>query len=74
MRGGKSIFLHVTGSVNKSSKLVESFFHQPAIMATYPPNGTLFINTRCIVRSRVYHSRQQVDYPEGLLVAEADDL
>jgi hypothetical protein len=70
----ESIFLRVTGQVSKSSKLVDAFFHPPVIMATYPPNGMLYINTRCIVRSRVYHSRQQVDYPDGLWFAEADDI
>ena len=74
LRNGESIFLHVTGKVSKSAKLVEAFFHPPAIMASYPPNGTLYINTRCIVRSRVYHSRQQVEYPEGLWFSEADDV
>jgi hypothetical protein len=74
MRGGESIFLHVTGRVSKTSNLVEAFFHPAAIMASYPPNGTLYINTRCLVRSRVYHSRQKVDYPEGLWFAEADDV
>ncbi len=74
MRGGESIFLHVTGRVSKTSKLVEAFFHPPAIVASYPPNGTVYINTRCLVRSRIYHSRQQVNYPEGLWVAEADDV
>ena len=74
LRNGESIFLRVTGQVSKSSKLVDAFFHPPVIMATYPPNGTLYINTRCIVRSRVYHSRQQVDYPDGLWFAEADDI
>lgn len=74
LRNGESVFLHVTGRVSPTSKLVEAFFHPPAIMASYPPNGTLYVNTRCIVRSRVYHSRQKVDYPEGLWFAEADDV
>lgn len=74
MRSGESVFLHVTGRVSKTSRLVEAFFHTPTIMATYPPNGAIYINTRCLVRSRVYHSRQKVDYPEGLWVAEAEDV
>jgi hypothetical protein len=74
MRSGESIYLHVTGRVSKTSRLVEAFFHTPTIMASYPPNGTLYVNTRCLVRSRVYHSRQTVDYPEGLWFAEADDV
>ena len=74
LRSSESVFLHVTGRVSPTSKLIEAFFHPSAIMASYLPNGTLFINTRCIVRSRVYHSRQQVDYPEGLWFAEADDV
>jgi hypothetical protein len=74
LRGGESLFLHVTGKVNKTDKLVDAFFKPSAIMASYPPDGTLYVNTRCIVRSRVYHSRQKVDYPEGLWFAEADDV
>jgi hypothetical protein len=74
LRSGESIYLHVTGRVSPTNKLVAAFFHTPAIMASYPPNGTIYINTRCLVRSRVYHSRQKVDYPEGLWFAEADDV
>ena len=74
LRSGESVFLHVTGRVSPSSKLVEAFFHVPVIMASYPPNGTIYVNTKCIVRSRVYHSRQKVNYPEGLWFAEADDI
>ena len=74
LRGGESLFLQVTGKVSKTDKLVDAFFKPSAIMASYPPDGTLYVNTRCIVRSRVYHSRQKVDYPEGLWFAEADDV
>jgi hypothetical protein len=38
------------------------------------PRGTAFINPRSIVRARVYHSLQSVDYPAGLLCLEADDI
>lgn len=74
MRSGESLFLHVTGTVTQTNLLVDAFFGAPVIMATYSPNGTLYINTKCIVRSRVYHSRQEVDYPKGLWFAEADDV
>jgi hypothetical protein len=74
LRSGESLFLHATGTVSRAHKLVEQLLLPPAIIATYPPNGTIYINPRCIVRSRMYHSRQKVDYPEGLWFAEADDI
>ena len=74
LRSGESIFLHVTGTVTNTNLLVDAFFHQPVIMASYAPNGTVYINPKCIVRSRVYHSRQEVDFPDGLWFAETDDI
>jgi len=74
LRSGESVFLHVTGSVTNTNLMVDAFFHKPVIIASYPPNGTIYVNPKCIVRSRVYHSRQQVDFPEGLWFAEADDV
>jgi hypothetical protein len=73
-RSGESVFLHVTGKITNNIPMVDAFFHKPVIMASYPPNGTVYINPKCIVRSRVYHSRHQVDFPEGLWFAEADDV
>ena len=72
-RGGDSLFLHVAGYESDTS-LVDSIFSLPAVTATYEPDGTVFINPRCIVRARIYHSRDQVTYPSGIWVAEADEI
>ena len=72
-RDGDSLYLHVTGKTSDSS-LVDAFFGLPAITATFQPQGTVFINPKCIVRARVYHSREKIDFPNGIWVAEADDL
>jgi hypothetical protein len=73
-RSGDSVFLHVTGKVTNSIPIVDGLFNKSVIIASYPPNGTVYINPKCIVRSRVYHSRDKVDFPEGLWFAEADDV
>jgi len=72
-RGGDSLFLHVVGYESDTS-LVDSIFGLPAVTATYAPDGTVFINPKCIVRARIYHSKDQVAYPSGIWVAEADDI
>ena len=72
-RGGDALFLHVAGYVSDTS-LVDSIFGLPAVTATYDPDGTVFINPKCIVRARVYHSKDQIAYPNGIWVAEADDI
>ena len=72
-RGGDSLFLHVAGHESDTS-LVDSIFGLPAVTATYDPDGTVFINPKCIVRARIYHSKDQVAYPSGIWVAEADDI
>ncbi len=73
LRSGESLFLHAKGVVT-SVNLVDEFFQVPAITATYSPHGTININPRNIVRARVYHSKDQVNYPTGLWCAEADDI
>ncbi len=73
LRGGESLFLHVTGKVTKIS-LVDAFFGAPVIPATFAPHGTVYINTKTIVRARVYHSKDKINYPPGLWFAEADDI
>ena len=72
-RGGHSLYLHVTGHVEKKP-LSEIIFGPPAITASVLPEGTLYINTKCIVRARVYHSMTEVSYPLGLWCAEADEI
>lgn len=72
-RGGDCLFLHVSGHVADDS-LVDSIFGLPAITATFEPDGTLFINPKTLVRARVYHSKDRVSYPDGIWIAEADDI
>jgi len=72
-RGGNMLYLHVTGFV-EHQPLAELIFGVPAIAATYEPGGILYVNPKCIVRARVYHSMSEVTYPEGLWCAEADDI
>ena len=72
-RDGEPVYLHVRGEV-EDHDLAAAIFNTPAIIATFAPEGTLYINPKCIVRARVYHSRDHVIYPEGIWVAEADEL
>lgn len=72
-RDGDSLYLHVTGYASDGS-LAQSIFGLPAVTATYEPDGTVFINPRNIVRARVYHSLDKINYPAGIWVADADDI
>lgn len=72
-RSGAYLYLHVTGVVAKTP-LTGLIFGVPAITATFEPGGTVYINPKCIVRTRVYHSMKVVSYPTGLWCAEADDI
>jgi hypothetical protein len=73
MRSGEALYLRATGFLTHAP-LVSLIFGGGALVATYAPHGTVYINPKCIVRTRVYHSRDQVDYPNGLWFAEADDI
>jgi len=70
---GGVVYVHVVGTVGKTS-LVQSIFGMPAVTATYEPNGTVYLNPQAIVRTRVYHSLDQVSYPNGIWFAEAEDI
>ena len=72
-RGGDSLYLHVAGHESDTS-LIDAIFGLPAVTATFDPNGTVYINPKCIVRARIYHSKDQVNYPPGTWLAEADDI
>ena len=72
-RGGSQLYLHVTGKVSDQD-LADCLFSPPALTAVFEPNGTVYINPKCIVRARIYHSRDRVVYPMGIWVAEADDI
>lgn len=73
LRSGESIYLHVIGAVGDIN-LVEEFFGVPAITASIGVPGNVYINPRAIVRARIYHSRDQIRFPDGLWMAEADDV
>lgn len=73
MRSGQSLFLHVTGIVDDVN-IVEEFFGVPAICADFSPDGTIYINPKCVTRVRIYHSKDQVNYPYGFWMAEAEDI
>ena len=73
MRSGAALYLRATGFVTHAP-LVTAIFGGGALVATWAPHGTLYINPKCIVRTRVYHSRDRVDYPNGLWFAEANDI
>ena len=72
-RGGMVLYLRVFG-VRSRIPLVESFFGVPAITAVIESGGAVYANPKCIVRARVYHSTGEVNYPDGLWFAEADDI
>jgi hypothetical protein len=73
LRSGDSVFLHVTGRIGKID-IVAELFGAPALCATSPPRGIVYINPATIVRARIYHSRDRIDHPDGLWMAEADDI
>jgi hypothetical protein len=72
-RNGDALYVRVTGVVTRAP-LVDAIFGGAALVLSYAPNGTVYVNPKCIVRTRVYHSRDTVDYPDGLWVAEADEI
>lgn len=73
LTSGQSVFLHATGVVS-AVNLVDEVFKASAITASFEPNGAIYINPKCVVRARVYHSKNQVNHPNGLWFAEADDI
>lgn len=73
LRGGGELYLEVRGRAG-DVPLIESVFCEHALCAVIEPQGVLYINPRCIVRARIYHSRDRVEYPNGIWVAEADEV
>lgn len=72
-RGGDAQYLHAIG-VATNVPLPQLVFGPSAVAASFEPDGMLYINPRTVVRARVYHSRSEVQYPNGLWFAEADDI
>jgi len=73
LRSGQSVYLHLTGVV-ADHPLDQALFGVPALTASIDPDGMLYINPKCIVRVRIYHSRSEVVYPRGIWFAEADEI
>lgn len=73
LRSGESVFLHVIGTVGETN-LVKEIFGVTAISASIDKSGILYINPKSIVRARVYHSRDRVNFRDGFWMAEADDI
>lgn len=72
-RGGSSVYLNALGVVG--DKLApQHLFTMPVITAVIPGGGAIYINPRALVRARIYHSLREVRYPDGVLVAEADEI
>jgi hypothetical protein len=69
---GRVLYLHALG--RSPMRLEELLEPQGAVVATFAPHGTVFINPRNVVRARIYHSENKVNYPNGLWFAEADDI
>jgi len=72
-RGGAVIHLNVLGRVGKKVN-PQHLFAAPVITAVIAGGGALYINPRTLVRARIYHSLKEVHYPDGILVAEADEI
>lgn len=73
LTSGEAVYLRVTG-VESSIDLPGQIFGVPAIGATVDPGGVIYVNPKCVVRARVYHSKEHVQFPDGIWVAEADDI
>ena len=54
--------------------LATAVFGMGAIRAAAADGTAALINPRGIIRARVYHSRDKVDYPNGIWVAESDEI
>lgn len=72
-RGADPLYLHVLGQVTETP-LVDTLFAGPAITATFGEAGMVYVNTSSMVRARLYHSKAEVNYPDGIWMAEADDI
>lgn len=72
-RGGSSVYLNALGVLGDRLK-PQRIFSSPAITAEIPGGGAIYINPRALVRARIYHSLREVRYPNGILVAEADEI
>lgn len=72
-KGGVDLHLHVTGEIARVP-LTRLIYGGGALTANFEPGGTIYINPACIVRTRVYHSLKEVEYPSGLWCMEAEDI
>lgn len=73
LTSGESVYLRVIG-VDSEVDLATEIFGAPSIGAEIEAGGVLYVNPKCVVRARVYHSKEHVQFPDGIWVAEADDI
>lgn len=71
--GGWTLYLHVHARF-VDGFLPQNLFSEPCITALLPEGGALYVNPCAMVRVRIYHSRQSIDYPNGIFMAEADEI
>jgi hypothetical protein len=62
---GTEIYLHALGRSPMSLDALLEPEH--AIVARSAPNGTAFINPRNVVRARIYHSENKVNYQSSCM-------
>lgn len=73
LKSGERMHLHILGQA-VAGPLADMVFSPPAITASAGEDGMFYINPRAIVRARIYHSRETVHYPNGILMVEAEDI
>jgi hypothetical protein len=73
LKNGESLFLQVIAR-DEHVDLASAVFGSGAICAHGADGTAVLINPKGIVRARVYHSRDKVEYPNGIWVAESDDI
>jgi hypothetical protein len=71
--GGRSLYLHVHATVVEEF-FPQTIFSEPCITATLPEGGALYVNPKALMRMRIYHSSQALRYPDGIFMAEANEI
>ena len=73
LKSSEQMYLHILGQ-SVDQPLADLVFSPPAITAEAGPDSMFYINPRAVVRARIYHSRDTVTYPNGILMVEAEDI
>ena len=71
--GGHALYLHVHATVVEDV-LPQGIFLEPCITAELPEGGALYVNPRALMRVRIYHSKDAIRYPDGIFMAEANEI